>query len=81
MRTIDVSLPDEVQAFVETQAEHAGYETPGKYVEAVLRELWRGNAKSDIEQQLREGFASGDPIEVTPEFWKGLKDRLRARLT
>ena len=35
MRTIDVSLPDEVQAFVETQAEHAGYETPGKYVEAV----------------------------------------------
>ena len=79
MRTIDVSLPDEVQAFVEAEAEQAGFDTASQYVEAVLKELWRGHSQSDIEPQLTEGFASGDAVEVTPEYWRSLKDRLRER--
>lgn len=32
-----------------------------------------------LEEQLLEGLDSGAPVEVTPEFWKGLKSRVRER--
>ena len=79
MTTIDLSLPEELKAFIETEAEHAGYPSAGKYVEAVLREMWKRSAITGLETQIKEGLDSGPSLEVTPEFWRGLKERLRQR--
>jgi hypothetical protein len=31
--------------------------------------------REEIDQKLLEGLESGDPIEVTPEFWEALRQR------
>jgi len=34
------------------------------------------STKEELEALLREGMASGEPIDVTPEFWANLHSRL-----
>jgi antitoxin ParD1/3/4 len=79
MTTLDLSLTPELQTFVETEAEHAGYASPAKYVEAVLLEVWKRSAQGELENQIQAGLESGPAFEVTPQFWQSLKDRLRQR--
>ncbi len=35
--------------------------------------------REELERMLEEGYASGPPIRVTPEFWENLRRRVEAR--
>lgn len=77
MATMNISLPDDLKAFVDAQvAEHA-YGSTSEY----LRELIR--KQRDVEKlrgMLLEGFNSGSAEPVTPDTFKRLRAELRERM-
>lgn len=83
MTTMNISLPDEMRAFVEEQLKTGGYSTASEYVRELIRNAQKAKAEARLEALLLEGLDSGEPVEVTPEFWKEryaeLERRVQAR--
>ena len=77
---MNISLPDEMRAFVEEQLKSGGYSTASEYVRELIRDAQRHAAQNRLEALLLEGLDSGDPIEVTPESWRELRDEAHRRL-
>lgn len=76
MATMNLSLPDEMKAFVDSQVEKSGYATPEEYVRALLREAQeRENDRQDLRAQLLEALED-EPIPMVADDW----DRIRAEL-
>jgi antitoxin ParD1/3/4 len=76
MATMNISLPDDLKAFVDAQvAEHA-YGSSSEY----LRELIR--KQRDVEKLrglLLEGAHSGPRELVTPDTFRQMREEIRAR--
>ena len=76
MATMNISLPDDLKAFVDAQvAEHA-YGSSSEY----LRELIR--KQRDIEKLrglLLEGLESGPPAPMETDFFDKMRAQARAR--
>lgn len=53
-----------------------GYSTPSEYLRELLRKDQKQRAEEKLEALLLEGLNSGEPIEITPEYW----ERKRAQL-
>lgn len=75
---MNVSLPDSMREWLETQAQIRGHSSPDGYVLELLREE-RQRVQHEIDQQLIEGLESGDPIEIDTEFWAERRRVLAAR--
>jgi antitoxin ParD1/3/4 len=69
MATMNVSLPDEMKAFVETQAAAEGFGTVSEYLRSVIRDLQKRKAKQDLEAKLREALMSGPAEPMTRADW------------
>jgi antitoxin ParD1/3/4 len=80
MASIQITLPDELKEFVDSEAAACGYEGPGQYVQELLRVAWKQKSKSELEAKLVEATESGPTVEATPEFWTELRTRVRRRV-
>jgi antitoxin ParD1/3/4 len=69
MATMNVSLPDEMKAFVEAQATEEGFGTVSEYLRSVIRDVQRRKAKQGLEAKLREALLSGPAEPMTREDW------------
>lgn len=68
MSSVSISLPDSLREFVERRTEEQGYGTVSDYLcDLILKDQMR-QGEDRLETLLLEGFNSGDPIEVTPEY-------------
>lgn len=68
---LNISLPEEVQPFLENQAAAAGYGSLGEYVyHLILLEQERLEQQAKVEALLSEGLESGEPIEATDDWWE-----------
>jgi antitoxin ParD1/3/4 len=80
MATMNISLPDEMKAFVETQAAKEGFGTTSEYLRSVIREVQkRQAAKQAIEAKLREALESGPSEPMTREDWDELERKIWER--
>ena len=79
MTSINFSLPESLREFVERQVAEEGYSTASEYLRKLVREEQKRKAKEKLEALLLEGLNSGAPIEVTPDFWEGLRRQLKER--
>ena len=78
---LNISLPDQVQAFLEEQAKAAGVSSLDEYIyQLVLQEQTRIAQQHQIEALLIEGLDSGEPIEVTEDWWDEKRSRLITQL-
>ncbi|HKI18787.1 MAG TPA: type II toxin-antitoxin system ParD family antitoxin [Isosphaeraceae bacterium] len=74
MATMNISLPDEMKAFVEEQAAQNGFGTVSEYLRAMIREAQERKAKGDrLDALLLEGLDSGPGTPLTKGDW----DRIR----
>ncbi len=77
MATMNISLTDDLKAFVDQQvAEHA-YASTSEYLRDLIRK------QRDIEKLrglLLEGLNSGPAEPVTPETFKQMREELRERV-
>jgi len=79
MTSLNISLPQSLKDYVEDQVQTGGYSTPSEYVRELLRQDQDRRAGDKLEALLLEGLHSGDPIEITPEYWETKRKQLIER--
>ena len=72
MATMNISLPDEMKAFVEAQMAADGYASASEYLRALIREEQKRRAKQALEAKLLEGL-QGPAVEMTREDWDSIR--------
>jgi antitoxin ParD1/3/4 len=77
---LNISLPDQMQAFVEERAIAAGFSTANEYVyHLILREQERLAQQERVESLLLEGLESGEPVAATDDWWEQKRAQLVER--
>ena len=76
---MNVTLPDSLRNWIETQATMTGHSSADGYVETVLR-AEQTRLHREIDSKLLAGLASGEPIEVNEAFWAERRRVLQERL-
>jgi antitoxin ParD1/3/4 len=77
--SVHFSLPAPMRRWVEEQIEAGRYGNLSEYIRELIRRDQDRAVQERLERLLLEGLESGDPIEVTPEFWERKKKELIAR--
>jgi antitoxin ParD1/3/4 len=80
MTTMNISLPDEMKAFVEAQMTQEGYATASEYLRALIREAQKRRAKRELEAKFREALESGPATPMTHEDWDSIEREALERL-
>ena len=76
MASLNVSLPDALHEFIDSQVTEGGYGTASEYISTLVREAQKQKERERIETLLLEGMNSGEPVEVGPEYWEEKHRRL-----
>ena len=79
MASLNISLPQSLKDYVEDRVSVGGYSTPSEYLRELLRQDQKQRTEDKLETLLLEGLESGEPIEITPEFWENKRKRLVER--
>ena len=83
MSTMNLTLPDSLKAFVESQITKRGYRSANDYLEALIREDQTRFENEEIESRLLEALQGAPASPVTPETWEAVEQeglrRLEAR--
>ncbi len=70
LTTLNISLPRPQREFVEAEAARSGCTTTSEYMRRLIHEAQKRTQQDDLERKLIAGLESGDPIEITPEYWE-----------
>ena len=76
MSTLNISLPEAMKAFVETQVASGQYGSASDYIRDLIRSDQRRRAEQELESKLLEALDSGNYQKLSAESF----DRLRARV-
>lgn len=74
--TMNISLPDDLRAFVDEQVRERAFGSTSEYVRDLIRK------QRDVEKLrslLREGLESGPPAPVTEAWFDGMRRRARTQ--
>jgi antitoxin ParD1/3/4 len=72
MTTLNITLPDEMRAFIEAELSIEGYASASDYLHALIRDAQKRRAKRDLEAKLLEGLL-GPSVEMTPDDWESIR--------
>lgn len=78
MRSMNISLPDSMKSFVESEVASGGYGTASEFIRELLRDAQKRKARARVDALLLDGLQS-EASEMTQADWKELKRRVRAR--
>ena len=79
MTTMNISLPEEMKAFIEAQMSQNGCTSASEYLCSLVREAQRRRAKQELEAKFREALESGPATPMTREDWNELERRVWER--
>jgi antitoxin ParD1/3/4 len=79
MASLNISLPQSLKDYVEDQVKASGYSTPSEFVRELLRQDQKRRTEQKLEELLLEGLNSGNPIEITPEYWENKRRQVVER--
>jgi antitoxin ParD1/3/4 len=68
--TMNVSLPVALRAELKKKLERNAYGTASEYVRELIRKDLQREAIAQVDELLLEGLHSGEPIPITPQWWK-----------
>ncbi|WP_062315736.1 type II toxin-antitoxin system ParD family antitoxin [Demequina maris] len=74
MATMNVSLPDSLKDFVESQVAHGGYGTSSEFVRELIR---REQDRLRLRTAVLDGMTSGDGSVLDSAYFEALRDRAR----
>lgn len=77
MATMNISLPDQMRDFVESELVEGGYTSASEYFRELVRQRQR---QRTLERLISEGETSGPFIDATPEYFENRRKRLLAKL-
>ena len=70
MTTVNISVPDSMRDFINEQVVKGGYNTTSEYIEHLIGQEVAKVTQAQLETLLLEGLDSGEPIEITEEWWE-----------
>ena len=73
MPTMNISLPEALKEFVESQVGTGNYTSVSEYVRELVRDDLKRHERERIEQAVLAGLNSGEPIEMTRQEWDKLR--------
>ena len=79
MTTVNLNLSEELQQFVNGQAEAGRFDGPAEYIETLIKRA--KNGKEKLEALLIEGLESGDPIPLDADEWTRIRRDVEQRLS
>jgi antitoxin ParD1/3/4 len=75
MATMNVSVPDALKAFVETQVEAEGYGASSEYIRQLIR---KDRQRAHLRALIMEGVESDTVTTVVDDaFWEARRKRLK----
>lgn len=72
----NIPLPEALKDYLERRVSAGGNSTPREYLRELVRQYQRRQAEERLEGSLLDGLASGEPSEITPEYWEGKRSQL-----
>ena len=79
MQTMNISLPDPLKDFVDTQITSGRYSSVSEYVRELIREDEKRKAEARLEAMLLEGLASPE-TELTRQDFVDIRKEALSRL-
>ena len=76
MATMNISLPDNLKGFVDSQLEQGGYSTYSEYIRDLIREDQRKKLEQRLSLLLLEGVESGQPLRADAAYWNTKRQAL-----
>ncbi len=80
METLSIALPRTLKEFVDEQISSGECGSASAYVRNLIQADRKRKAREQLDAALQEGLDSGEPIEVTPQFWEERRHELKRRL-
>jgi antitoxin ParD1/3/4 len=83
MKSINISLPEEMRIYIEEQVASGGYSTTSEYIRQLIRQDRQQKAEKQLEQLLLEGLNSGEATPMSAKDWAEIRqvvtDKIAAR--
>lgn len=73
MQTMNISLPDQLKQFVDTQVGSGRYSSVSEYVRDLIRDDERRKVQETLEAMLMEGLKSSEPSEMRRADWDEIR--------
>jgi antitoxin ParD1/3/4 len=72
MTTINISLPEDMKAFIESQMSQEGYASASEFFRTLIREEQKRRARHALEAKLLEGL-QGPTTAMNREDWDSIR--------
>jgi antitoxin ParD1/3/4 len=72
MTTMNISLPDEMRAFIEAQIAQEGFASASEYLRSLVRDAQKRKARLELEAKILEGL-QGPSVEMTRADWESIR--------
>jgi antitoxin ParD1/3/4 len=79
MTTMNISLPETLKDFVDTQVQEQGYSTSSEYIRTLIRNDQVKRAEQRLAALMLEGLESGPAISVNETYWNNKREALKQR--
>ena len=80
MKSLNISLPSSMRAYVEEQVASGGYSTASEYIRELIRADQKRKAQERLETLLLEGLDSGAATPMTKEDWADIRASVREKV-
>ncbi len=80
MKSINISLPDGMRAYIEEQVADGGYSTISEYFRELVRQDQKRKAKEHLETLLLEGLNSGNATPLTEQDWDDIRQAVQSKV-
>ena len=80
MRTLNVTVSDDLEDALNEVSAVAGFETPGAYLEALVRADRKRRAQERLAAEIRKGLDSGPGKVMTDEEWERIDADIERRV-
>lgn len=81
MSTVNISLPDPMKDYIDTQVTEGMYGSVSDYIRTLIREDQKRRANDELEKKILAALDKGNYQEVTPEFFERLRTRIDDKKT
>jgi antitoxin ParD1/3/4 len=81
MSTVNISLPDPMKDYIETQVTEGMYGSVSDYIRTLIREDQKRRANDELEKKILAALDQGSYQEITPEFFERLRIRIDGKKT
>ncbi|WP_295617886.1 type II toxin-antitoxin system ParD family antitoxin [Chamaesiphon sp. GL140_3_metabinner_50] len=79
MNTLPITLPDNLDTYLQAQITSGHYSTPSDYIQALIQA--DRDCQAHLETLALEGVRSGSSTPMTPEDWAHIRATVRNKLS